>query len=149
MVIGSNPVGSTITKASNNDSYGARLRRSLKYGLGGGFCDECKIKSPFYDHGSLLSQPVLWSYCSTSTDISRRLADLRSASAHRGLSGATRMTIIYCTLTNPTTFSEKVELTYQQGLSQSQALDHKSPSGRHILGVAARADLRMLRASKW
>ena len=30
--------------------------------------------------------------------------------------GALRSTIIYCTLTNPTTFSEKVDLTYQQGI---------------------------------
>ncbi len=57
--------------------------------------------------------------------------------------GATRMTIIYCTLTNPTTLSEKVELTYQQGIiSVAGPGSQVAPPGDTSFQVAARADLR-------
>ncbi|MBN55097.1 MAG: hypothetical protein CMA79_01490 [Euryarchaeota archaeon] len=58
--------------------------------------------------------------------------------------GATRTTIIYCTLTNPTTFSEKVELTYQSGVIAVAGPGSATvPPGDTSFQVAARADLRM------
>ena len=57
--------------------------------------------------------------------------------------GALRSTIIYCTLTNPTTFSEKVDLTYQQGIiSVAGPGSATVPPGDTSFQVAARADLR-------
>ena len=57
--------------------------------------------------------------------------------------GALRSTIIYCTLTNPTTFSEKVDLTYQQGIiSVAGPGSATVPPGATSFQVAARADLR-------
>ena len=57
--------------------------------------------------------------------------------------GATRTTIIYCTLTNPTTFSEKVELTYQSGVIAVAGPGSATvPPGDTSFQVAARADLR-------
>ena len=57
--------------------------------------------------------------------------------------GALRSTIIYCTLTNPTTFSEKVDLTYQQGIiSVAGPGSARVPPGDTSFQVAARADLR-------
>ena len=60
--------------------------------------------------------------------------------------GATRTTIIYCELINPTTASEKVELTYQSGI-----IDVAGPGSATVPGggqpydfsISARADLRM------
>tara|TARA_Y100000588_G_scaffold76228_1_gene79484 strand:- start:211 stop:1143 length:933 start_codon:yes stop_codon:yes gene_type:complete len=58
--------------------------------------------------------------------------------------GATRTTIIYCTLSNPTTFSEKVELTYQSGVIAVAGPGSATvPPGDTSFQVAARADLRM------
>ena len=58
--------------------------------------------------------------------------------------GATRTTIIYCTLTNPTTFSEKVELTYQSGVVAVAGPGSATvPPGDTSFQVAVRADLRM------
>ena len=58
--------------------------------------------------------------------------------------GATRTTIIYCTLTNPTTFSEKVEHTYQSGgIAGAGPGSATVPPGDTSFQVAARADLRM------
>jgi hypothetical protein len=58
--------------------------------------------------------------------------------------GATRTTIIYCTLTNPTTLSEKVELTYQSGVIAVAGPGSATvPPGDTSFQVAARADLRM------
>ena len=58
--------------------------------------------------------------------------------------GATRTTIIYWTLTNPTTFSEKVELTYQSGVIAVAGPGSATvPPGDTSFQVAARADLRM------
>ena len=57
--------------------------------------------------------------------------------------GALRSTIIYCTLTNPTTFAEKVDLTYQQGIiSVAGPGSATVPPGDTSFQVAARADLR-------
>ena len=57
--------------------------------------------------------------------------------------GALRSTIIYCTLTNPTTFSEKVDLTYQQGIISGAGPGSATvPPGDTSFQVAARADLR-------
>ena len=57
--------------------------------------------------------------------------------------GALRSTIIYCTLTNPTTFSEKVDLTYHQGIiSVAGPGSATVPPGDTSFQVAARADLR-------
>ncbi len=57
--------------------------------------------------------------------------------------GALRSTIIYCTLSNPTTFSEKVDLTYQQGIiSVAGPGSATVPPGDTSFQVAARADLR-------
>ena len=57
--------------------------------------------------------------------------------------GALRSTIIYCTLTNPTAASEKVDLTYQQGLiSVAGPGSATVPPGDTSFQVAARADLR-------
>ncbi|MBM66951.1 MAG: hypothetical protein CMB39_00640 [Euryarchaeota archaeon] len=58
--------------------------------------------------------------------------------------GATRTTIIYCTLSNPTTFSEKVELTYQSGVIAVAGPGSATvPPGDTSFQVSARADLRM------
>lgn len=57
--------------------------------------------------------------------------------------GALRSTIIYCTLSNPTTLSEKVDLTYQQGIiSVAGPGSATVPPGDTSFQVAARADLR-------
>lgn len=57
--------------------------------------------------------------------------------------GALRSTIIYCTLSNPTTFSEKVDLTYQEGIiSVAGPGSATVPPGDTSFQVAARADLR-------
>lgn len=57
--------------------------------------------------------------------------------------GALRSTIIYCTLSNPTTASEKVDLTYQQGIiSVAGPGSATVPPGDTSFQVAARADLR-------
>ena len=57
--------------------------------------------------------------------------------------GALRSTIIYCTLTNPTLASEKVELTYQQGIISVAGPGAATvPPGDTSFQVAARADLR-------
>ena len=57
--------------------------------------------------------------------------------------GALRSTIIYCPLTTPTTFSEKVDLTYQQGIiSVAGPGSATVPPGDTSFQVAARADLR-------
>ncbi|MDP6986279.1 MAG: choice-of-anchor T family protein [Candidatus Thalassarchaeaceae archaeon] len=58
--------------------------------------------------------------------------------------GSTRTTVIYCTLTNPTTLSEKVELTYQSGVIAVAGPGSATvPPGDTSFQVAARADLRM------
>lgn len=57
--------------------------------------------------------------------------------------GATRTTIIYCTLSNPTTLSEKVELTYQSGIIAVAGPGSATvPPGDTSFQVSARADLR-------
>jgi len=57
--------------------------------------------------------------------------------------GALRSTIIYCTLSNPTAASEKVDLTYQQGIiSVAGPGSATVPPGDTSFQVAARADLR-------
>ena len=146
MVIGSNPVGSTTPLAPPILTYEASVSGEASNTVfGEDFVMSASIRVPFTIlavYFLSLMAGVASVHAQTSPDISLTCDQPQPIDVYPG---ATRTSIIYCDLSNPTGASEKVELTYQSGVIAVAGPGSATVPGTSTTSfqVAARADLRM------